>query len=131
MLPEGSQSFDLTKTFFRERLFKGLRQNILKDNSWGSYIVLPFIENIPEESNDNELQKYLNNERFAIRNTFFFSNSRKNTKLLIPNYFYFTFSKISIKYMGTFKKNIMVNITIINNNIMKDLNYYVVIIDKG
>jgi len=55
----------LTKSFFREQLFKGLKQNIFKDNSWGSYNVLPCIENISEESDDNEWQKYVDEERFV------------------------------------------------------------------
>jgi len=65
VLSEGSQAFDLPKTFCRDQLFKGLRQNILKDNSWGSYNVLPCIENIPDESDDNEFQKHFNEERFV------------------------------------------------------------------
>lgn len=65
ILSKGSQLFDLTKTFFREQLFKGLRQNILKDNIWGSYNVLPCIDNTFTESDDNEFQKYFNEERLV------------------------------------------------------------------
>ncbi|VVC35574.1 Hypothetical protein CINCED_3A020887 [Cinara cedri] len=56
---EDSQVFDLTKTFFREQLFKGLRQNILINNTWGSYNVLPCID-LSKESNDHNLQRYIN-----------------------------------------------------------------------
>lgn len=57
--------FDLTKTFFREQLFKGLRRNILKDNNWGSYNVLPFMGEISPESDRYEIQSSLEKERFV------------------------------------------------------------------
>lgn len=60
--------FDLTKPFFREQLFKGLRQNIIKNNSWGSYIVLPCMDNLSAESDDIEFQKYVHKERFVPSN---------------------------------------------------------------
>lgn len=69
ILSKDSQLFDLTKNFFREQLFKGLRQNILKDNNWGSYNVLPCVDNISTESDDNEFQKYFNEERFVYITT--------------------------------------------------------------
>lgn len=78
VLYDGEQLFDLTKTFFREQLFKGLRQNILKNNSWGSYNILPCIDNLSTDLKANKLQKYVDLE-----------------------------SEISIKYMGSFKTNIM------------------------
>lgn len=55
--------FDLTKQFFREQLFKGLRQNILMNNIWGSYNVLQCMD-MCIESNDNDLQRYFNTKRF-------------------------------------------------------------------
>ncbi|XP_050431818.1 fatty acid synthase-like [Adelges cooleyi] len=41
ILSKSAPIFDLTNGFFREQLFKGLRQNILRGETWGSYIVLP------------------------------------------------------------------------------------------
>lgn len=64
-LSEGTQLFDLTKPFFREQLFKGLRQNILKNNSWGSYNVLPCKDNLSNELHENNFQKYINKDRFV------------------------------------------------------------------
>ncbi|CAI6344354.1 unnamed protein product [Macrosiphum euphorbiae] len=78
ILYDGVKLFDLTKNFFREQLFKGLRQNILKNNSWGSYTILPCMDNLSTELNTNELQKYVNPE-----------------------------SEFSIKYIGSFKTNLM------------------------
>lgn len=65
VLPKGSIAFDLTKPFFREQLFKGLRQNVLKNNTWGSYNVLPCDDYLSTKSNDIEFKKYLDNERFV------------------------------------------------------------------
>ncbi|XP_026815045.1 fatty acid synthase-like isoform X2 [Rhopalosiphum maidis] len=62
ILYDGEQLFDLTKTFFREQIFKGLRQNILKNKSWGSYSILPCIDNLSTDLNANKLQKYVNQE---------------------------------------------------------------------
>lgn len=57
----------MTKTFFREQLFKGLRQNILKNNSWGSYNVLPCIDNPSTGVDDTDLQKCIDNGRSVYR----------------------------------------------------------------
>lgn len=69
ILPKNCQLFDLTKTFFREQLFKGLKQNIIKNNSWGSYNVLPCMNDLSTESDDNEFQKYVYKERFVQKNS--------------------------------------------------------------
>lgn len=65
ILSDGSHQFDLTKTFFREQLFKGLRQNILKNNTWGSYNVIPCVNNFFAELDENELSTYINKDRFV------------------------------------------------------------------
>lgn len=65
ILSDGSHQFDLTKTFFREQLFKGLRQNILKNNTWGSYNVIPCVNNFFTELDENELSTYINKDRFV------------------------------------------------------------------
>lgn len=57
--------FDLTDAFFREQLFKGLRQNILENNTWGSYNVIPCIDDLSTVSDDDELKNYINQERFV------------------------------------------------------------------
>lgn len=67
ILSEGSNVFDLTKSFFREQLFKGLKQNILKNNTWGSYNVLPCVDYfVSTKSNDIKFKKYFDNERFVL-----------------------------------------------------------------
>lgn len=65
ILSEDSHQFDLTETFFREQLFKGLRQNILKNNTWGSYNVIPCVNDFFAESDDNELSTYIDKDRFV------------------------------------------------------------------
>lgn len=65
ILSEGSYQFDLTKTFFREQLFKGLRQNILINNTWGSYNVIPCVNNFFAESDENDLSTYIDEDRFV------------------------------------------------------------------
>uniref|UniRef100_A0A2S2QQD5 Fatty acid synthase n=1 Tax=Sipha flava TaxID=143950 RepID=A0A2S2QQD5_9HEMI len=58
---DSAQPFDLTKTLFREQLFKGLRQNILKNNSWGNYNILPLNDKPSTGLDDIDLQKYIHN----------------------------------------------------------------------
>jgi hypothetical protein len=62
---DSAQPFDLTKTLFREQLFKGLRQNILKNNSWGNYNILPLNDKPSTGLDDIDLQKYIHNGRLV------------------------------------------------------------------